>query len=786
MTPATDSHGAMNAIASNIVASDISTVTNVDPQPDDTNIYASNSPVVRAAREFYNLAASAIDDQRKREREDLRFQIPDVEHQWDRDAILNRSAQLVAGQSVPPRPMLVVDTLTEPIELQLNSFRSAHLGVEIHPLTEDATDETAEVLQGLYRHIEVCSKAHLARTWAYDRGIKCGTGWWKIRTEYDPESSVPGDQRIVIDRVLYQESGFFDPWAQQPDWSDADEFLEVEPWPLERYKREYPKSQLASFSDDDYSKISEQLPRWFNNSNKGRVITIAVYHWVTHDEEKIEVTDRTGDTKKISRIKRVLHRAKVNGVEELEPEQIIPGSYIPAVPYIGRELQPVDGERHFIGMIRPARDGAKLTNYAASSAVELAALEPKAPWLIEEGTDEGYKPEWQHANTHSLNLHWKRVGLSGLPAMGPPQRVQIDNSRLGVSMTLLGMGRDFVQTSTATFDPSLGKQPTAHRSGRALLALQDRSVEATSGFMANMADVSMMQEATIVLDLIPHYYDRPGRIATILDENYQPKRVMLNRPYDSSTMQPLPFGTDAEKAQSLQQVQDPNHPAKFYDLNKGRYGVTVTVGKSSRSRLEAGQSAMGELMQRADPQMQILFGPEFFRFQDFPGAKNLETLTRKFREHQFPFLRDDANVDAAQQAHQAMAENQQLKQQLTEAMQAIQTKQVEKQADYAKAQMQEEFAMAKARLDAETKIAVAEINKRADVFREERERIGLQLDAARTVAHESQQNALDRAHESVQNSHGRAPEAALSAMEHAQTLEQQANAPQPTNTDTSE
>ena len=94
--------------------------------------------------------------------------------------------------------MLSVSTLDEPLQLAYSQFSSAHLGVNVHPLNEDASDDTAEILQGLYRSIEVGSRANIARGWAYDRAMKAGRGAYRVHKEYDLTTGMPGDQKIVI------------------------------------------------------------------------------------------------------------------------------------------------------------------------------------------------------------------------------------------------------------------------------------------------------------------------------------------------------------------------------------------------------------------------------------------------------------------------------------------------------------------------------------------------------------------------------------------------------------
>ena len=93
------------------------------------------------------------------------------------------------------------------------------------------------------------------------------------------------------------------------------------------------------------------------------------------------------------------------------------------------------------------------------------------------------------------------------------------------------MGRQFVQAATAIYPPALGENTPSHRSGRAISALQDQSLQANTPYLDNLANVSMLYEAIGILDLIPHIYDRPGRVARILDEEGNTRQVMLNTPF---------------------------------------------------------------------------------------------------------------------------------------------------------------------------------------------------------------------------------------------------------------
>jgi len=464
--------------------------------------------------------------------------------------------------------------------------------------------------------------------------------------------------------------------------------------------------------------------------------------------------------------RRVFHRV-INCQEELEPTTEWDGQYIPLIPTIGRELQPVKGKRQWLGMVANAKDAVRLTNYAASGAIEMAALEPRAPYSLDPEQIEGYEDWWATSNVRNWPYLPHHRIVRGHD-MGPPTRVQADVAKMGPSMQLLSMGRQFVQAATAIYPPSLGENTPAHRSGRAITALQDQSLQANTPYLDNLANVSMQYEAMVILDLIPHIYDRPGRLARIYDaESDKSRSVILNAPFmphpDTGRPMPLPMDTPDQEAISQSMVRDPRTPAKHYDLNKGRYGVSVSVGKAKPTRNAEGSDALSALMQ-AEPQLVPLLGPEWAKFQDFPGHQQVAELLTKMREHLMPWLTEPPG--GAPDPKKLLAENQMLKQQLGMASKAIEGKVLEQKGKLAVTQVQEQAETERNRQDNETKLAVAALSSKVEslqtmlnLFFEERARIGSQL-------HDAAQGALERAHD-----------AGMAGADHQAALEQGAQPP---------
>ena len=502
---------------------------------------------LQQALDRFKVGSEADVEQRNREVDALRFQVPDL--CWPTEVKDQRKPQLIGGVAIPQRPMLSIPSLDQPIQLVLNAEKAAHLGVAIHPLSDDAEETTAEVLQGLYRRIEVESRAGLARSWAFERAVKAGRGYYRVMTEPDPDSDDPFDQRIVIKRILQQGSVVLDPFAQEPDYSDGAWAFIINDMPWAAYKRRYPNSEMASFSEDELSAIGMSAQSWVSgDEGEGRAIRVAEYYRMEYETVSRVLLDdgtdapegqvppgrtaRTGKEARTRQEKRpTLYWSTINAIEELEPKQEMDGRYIPIIPVVGRELIPFEQERRWVGMIEPNKDAVRLLNYSASSAVEMASLETKAPYTMVEGQEEGHEEEWQLANVRNFPyLRYRNVSLNGTPAP-PPQRTQVDTSRLGPSMLLLQQAREFIHEGTGAYESALGQQATNAKSGRAVLALQNQHMAGSSHFLDNLAEISMTYEAKVVLDLIPHIYDRPGRVARILDREDRSKTVMLNQPF---------------------------------------------------------------------------------------------------------------------------------------------------------------------------------------------------------------------------------------------------------------
>lgn len=733
----------------------------------------------------YKDASDYWAEQRTREKAELRFQIPSF--QWDDASKSQRGGGMQGGMVTPARPMLSISKLDQPIQLVLNQARAAHFGVNIKPVSEKATDDTAEVMQGIYRSIEQDSDAPAAqaRLWGLDRATKVGWGAYRVNTVWDDDTPEKGDQKIVIERILYQEQVVFDPSATKPDFSDG-EFAYVSAWvPLKTFRRLYPNSSLSSESDRTFAGMSMEEPDWIRGDGDSKAVLVCERFSKVHTIQKDPYGLGKEDPQKARDVDKVTVKwCKMTCTEILE-EQPWMGKYIPLIPAIGRELQPIDSKRYWVGMIGPSMDGQKLYNFAASTLVERMALEPKVPFLGYVGQFQTDQAKWEQINLRNFPyVESDVVTVDGKPAP-LPQRMQIDQTGMSLAMMALQEADSFIQSTTSVYDPSLGRNNPRDKSGIAIQRLQEGSDAGTSHYLSSLADVSMLYEAKVILDLIPQIYDREGRVVRILGGEDESRSVMLNAPYRMDAegrpqpagmapppppMAPMPpgmppgmgpmgpppgmppQGPGMPPGGPMAPPQAPA-PPKIHNLKEGSYSISVSIGKSFQTRLEQGQTELGEMLPNLPPELQIALLPTYLSFRDFPGAKEVADIMKKFRDRTMPGLGEEGKdgaptVEQLQAKVSAMEEaGKKLQEQLEQASKALEIDQMKQQAQIEAAKIKAQTDIQLAQINNAAKIEIARLTSEKEAVNQKAEADEELLATGIKVEADASEGEADRQHE---------------------------------------
>lgn len=662
------------------------------------------------AHKRFKLAAEAEAHLRAESLTDLKFRSGD---QWPADIKVQRSKD--------GRPCLEMNRLEQFVRMVCNEERQQRPAIQVNPVGDNADVETAEIEQGLIRHIEVQSHADIARDHAFEMMVTIGWGYYRLVVEEDEKT---GDLEIYQRKIKNPFSVYFDPHCQSPVYEDARWCFIFEDMPIAQYDDLYPDSPRVSM--ENWKSIGDYAPGWVTKST----VRVAEYFYVEGKGK-----DRT------------VKWAKINAVESLEggpaDEVDWQGRWIPILPVLGIDLD-INGKRYLAGLVRNLRDPQRQYNYMNSAITEAIATAPRSQWLVAEGQIENYETQWKLQNQRLFAvLTYKQMDIGGKPAP-PPQRI-VAEPPIQAMVEALKIASDDMQAAAGIYNPSLGA-PSADHSGKAILARQKQSDVTNLNWTDNLAR-TIWFEGEQLLDLIPKVYTEP-RVRRIVNPDGTTKSVGVTNSQSGPT---------AEEAAELLDVP------KIYDVGVGAYDITISVGPSYQSKRQEAVVSTMALMQTL-PQQAPLIAPIAVDNMDIPGNKEIAKTLRKALPPQFQ--ENDGSPDA--QIQQLQAQNAQMQQMLQQQGMVLQQQHDIVQGKVLEQQTKKDIEVARIQADLsgkklqyETQLAVAQINASKDrnegIADRELQTLGMAHDAAHEVAmaHVGHQQALEQG-----------------AQQHQQTLEQ--------------
>jgi len=126
---------------------------------------------------------------------------PDNGYQWDEDMLKKRT--------LDKRPALTINKVKQHNRQITNDARQNKPSIKVQPIDNGADKRTADVFNGIIRHIEAASTAETAYDTAAEFAVDAGLGYWRITTDYASDDSF--DQEIFIKRVKKSSKRLFGP-----------------------------------------------------------------------------------------------------------------------------------------------------------------------------------------------------------------------------------------------------------------------------------------------------------------------------------------------------------------------------------------------------------------------------------------------------------------------------------------------------------------------------------------------------------------------------------------------
>lgn len=643
--------------------------------------------------------------------------------QWDA-TVLGESTLQYRGQ---------FDVLRKAGRQIMADLRANPVQVNFVPKSE-SRDDGADLLDGLYLTDDRANTSLEAYDNAVNEAVVCGVGAWELYTEY--ESNRAGNDRQVIRRKPIYEANnncFWDPNAKRLDKSDA-KFVSV----LQAYSQDGYRQLVEDLTGevDEDCGSSFAMPEqsytfpWVSSGND-QIYVVSFYHRKKVKDKVITLIDPLGQqlvlresdleevmddliddgyeyvsSREIKRweVRKYIASGEMilNGKKGSDGErqgEVVAGENIPVIPTYG-ERAFVEGEEHYEGITRLAKDPQRLRNFQLSYLADIVSRSPRPKPIFNAEQIQGYEFMYEEAgadNNYPYLLQ-NRMSADGQPlpigpvAMMPEQPIPqaliaaIDLSRQAVEdVANPGLPQDIA-------DPDL--------SGKAVMALQNRLDQQSIVYQQNLKHAKR-RDAEVYASMAVEVYDAP-------------REVTLTQP-DGTT----------KKAYIMQMVQDKEtgELKALNDLTNTEYDVYADIGPSYASKKEQTIDQLSSMAATVAP-----FDPKL------ANLLTLQTLTlvngidmdpvRKYARKQ---LLLEGILEPDSEEEQAMVEDaQNAPKQPDAAMVLAQAEMVKAQADQFNAQRE----LAKDAASAQNANAKTQI----DAFRAQTDRAAVEVAAQRAGA----------------------------------------------------
>ena len=510
-------------------------------------------------------------DARDLSREDQHF-LHDVDGMWEDDIVTKFG----------DRPRYTFDMVSHQIDNIAGEIEQNEFQAKVDALGSGASKDTAKVLNGLIRNIQVSSNASRTYQRAGKKMIQIGFDAWRVISDFESEKSFKQVLKIQkVDNAINRI--WFDSNSVEEDRSDARWVFDLRALNKSVYKDRFPKGKEQSLSEGNSNAISD------SSINQREVIVVAeILYKKEVTKMVIEFSDGSmfeDDDKLKGRMDDLLAQG-ITPVREPKPrksfevksrwfdaggwlseEQDTPFKLLPVCPIYG-DFDVLDNKISYQGKTRKLIDPQRVLNYAESRKIEEGAISPRAKIWMTETQASGHETELEQmnvsANPVQLYTFDKDNPSPPFPTPGP----QVNQSLSETSASMQQM----IQTSTNQHtDPQRSLV-----SGVALERAENKGNTSNIKYH-NSLMVGIQYTCQVLMGAIPVVYDTRDRQIRILEEDGSADIVTIN--------------TTIRDAKT-------NELVALNDLSIGDFDVTCSVGAAFKNRQQEAVNAqlrLGEI-----------------------------------------------------------------------------------------------------------------------------------------------------------------------------------------------
>ena len=629
--------------------------------------------------------------------------------QWD-DSLLGDSSLSYRGEFNVLRKagrQIIADLRSNPIQIDFSP-------------KADTRDDGADLLDGLYLSDDRVNTTLESYDNAVGEAVVCGVGAWELYTEY--ESNRAGNENQVIRRrPIYEANNncFWDPNAKRLDKSDTSYVSILTAYSEDGYKELV--HELTGEKIDEINTSNFKSPEhsytfpWVTNGNalfyvssfyhrekvKDKVFTMVDpfgQPLMLRESDLTEIMDELIDEGYEIKDTRVIERWQITKYiasgEEILKTDVIAGENIPVIPTYG-ERAFVEGEEHYEGVTRLAKDPQRLRNFQMSYLADVVSRSPrpkpiffpeqiqKYEFMYEEnGADNNYPYLYQNMKT--LNGEPLPIGpVAQMPEQNVPQALM-----MGLELTR--------QAVEDVANPGLPQDlADTDLSGKAVTALQNRLDQQSIVYQQNLKHAKR-RDAEIYASMAADVYDAPRKVTLTLPDGTRKTEELMGSMIDRETGEQVILN----------------------DLTNMEFDVYADIGPTYASKKEQTIEQLNNMavsVAQTDPNLHKLIILKIATLQDGVASNDIRDYANKqlilagFKEPE-----TDEDKQMLQEASQ--------QQQEPDAMMiAAQAEQAKAEASMAREQRQAQADQAKNQLD--------QMSNQIDVFKAQTDRAKVEVEA---------------------------------------------------------
>jgi hypothetical protein len=388
---------------------------------------------------------------------DLEFATPtDERGQWDPQV---RQWRENNPDNPFPLPCLTINTFPQFVGQVVGDRRANSTSIKVLP-REDGDKAVAEVRSELIRSIELQSRAERVYASTFEAGVTCGISNLRIDMDYAYEDAF--DRDLFIRAIPNPLAVLWDPMALDPTGRDAMFCFVSDKMKRSEFAEKFPDAKESSL---------EAVGLTDDGWVEGDTVRVAEYWTITEKDRLIGLT-ADGKTVDLTEIQQAqwpqmyagpdgqpkVRKAKckyasmvmTNGQEQLTDPFELKLHRVPIIRFTGRESW-IGETRVRYGLIRYARDSARLKNYMRSVRAELLMRAPRHNFIGPVSAFTGREGDFSN------------VLMFNDSAPFPPQEVTKNN--LGFLLTEEQIYSQDLKDTTGIHEASLG-MPSNETSGK--------------------------------------------------------------------------------------------------------------------------------------------------------------------------------------------------------------------------------------------------------------------------------------------------------------------------------